>query len=181
MSSSMSFKERPIILTDFETTGLDPFRHEIIDIGAIKVTHNLQEIERLDIKVRPDSICTAEPKALEINGYNEEEWETALSSVAAAVLFQGFAATGVLAAWNITFEYTFMQQMFKKTRIFDPLDYHRIDIPSIAWMLIPELKYLSMDAVGKHFNMKPEATPHRGIRGAAYELEILRYLKGLTI
>ena len=54
----------------------------------------------------------------------------------------------------------------------------RIDLPSIAWALIPGLKKFSLNAVGAHFNIPPEAEPHTGISGAEYELEVFRHLKG---
>jgi DNA polymerase-3 subunit epsilon len=177
--SSRDFRTRPIIITDVETTGLDPIHHEIIEIGAIAVNHNLEELARFDVKVKPDHVDTADPVALEINGYNEKDWENALSQYDAAAQFRLFSAAGILAAWNITFEYTFLKQMFHNAHLIDYLDYHRIDIPSIAWMLIPGQAKFSMDAVAENLHLPPEPKPHRGITGAEYELAILRRLKGM--
>lgn len=179
--SSREFRTRPIIITDVETTGLNPTHHEIIDIGAIKVNHDLQEIARFDVKVQPMLVFNAEPEALKINGYNREGWHLASYPHDAAAAFRDFSAEGILCAWNITFEYSFLEALFSEARIPSSMDYHRIDIPSIAWMLLPELKSMSMNSVAEHFNMPREPEPHRGITGAAYELEILRYLKGRTI
>lgn len=177
--SSRDFRTRPIIITDVETTGLDPYQdhHEIIDIGAIAVDHDLTEIARFSQKVLPDHIQTATPKALEVNGYDPALWADAISHKDAGTAFQKFSSGGILAAWNITFEFTFLQEMFRKLRINDLMDYHRIDIPSIAWMMIPELRYLSMDKVAEYFHLPPEPKPHIGLRGAAYELTILRRLR----
>ena len=173
----MNFNERPIIITDVETTGLDPRYHEIIEIGAIKVDADLNEIGCFDLKVKPIFIERAEPKALEVNGYNEADWVDAVSYYEAAKAFRIFSAEGILAAWNITFEYTFLDQMFRDTRVQNLMDYHRIDLPSIAWASIPGLKKIGLDSVGEYFGLKPEQKPHSGIRGAVYELQVLRCLR----
>ena len=175
----MNFNQRPIILTDVETTGLDPRYHEIVEIGAIKVDQDLNELGRFDLKVLPIFLERAEPEALAINGYRDQLWEGAESYLTAARAFAEFSAEGVLAAWNITFEYSFLDQMFRDTRVQNKMDYHRIDLPSIAWALLPGIKKLSLDAVGAYFGLEPEKKPHRGIRGAEYELQVLKHLRGL--
>ena len=177
----MNFNERPIIITDVETTGLDPRFHEIVEIGAIKVDADLNEIRRFDMKVHPIFLDRAEPKALEVNGYNEEDWADAASYFEAACRFRDFSADGVLAAWNITFEYNFLDRMFRDVRVNNLMDYHRIDLPSIAWAVIPRITKLSLDKVGEYFGLAPEQKPHRGIRGAEYELAVLKCLRALSL
>lgn len=179
MSNDMNFSDRAIILTDVETTGLDPRRHEIIDIGAIKIDQNLNVLERFATKVKPLYLGPASPDALKINGYSPETWINASHPWTAINEFQKFSADGILAAWNITFEFSFLTEMFQEYQVRNDMDYHRIDLPSIAWaLIIPRLEKFSLNAVGAHFNIPPEAEPHTGIGGAEYELEVFRHLKG---
>lgn len=180
MSDKIAFRERPIIITDFETTGLDPQRHEIIDIGAIKVTHSLDVLDTLSLRVIPLHIENAEPRALEINGYNPEDWMYAALPPDAAAAFNGFSKDGILCAWNITFEYDFLSALLSRLNVPTTMDYHRIDIPSLAWALLPDLQEIGMDKMAKYFGLPAEETPHTGIRGARRELELLRKLLSIT-
>ena len=178
LSNDMRFSDRAIILTDVETTGLDPRRHEIIDIGAIKINQNLDVLDVFATKVKPQYISSAEPGALKINGYTPEAWINATHPWTAINEFQKFSAEGILCAWNITFEFTFLDEMFREHKLANHMDYHRIDLPSIAWALIPGLSKFSLNSVGAHFNIPSEAEPHSAFGGAEYELEVFRHLKG---
>jgi DNA polymerase III epsilon subunit-like protein len=69
----MLFHQRPIIVVYFETTGLNPRRQDIIEIGAIRVDQeNLLEQDRFEQKVKIQNRETIQPVALQVNGYTEE-------------------------------------------------------------------------------------------------------------
>ena len=61
---------------DTETTGLNPAKHEIIEIAIITENED-GTFERWHTKIKPDHIENAHPKALEVNGYTPEAWEGA--------------------------------------------------------------------------------------------------------
>ena len=61
---------------DTETTGLDPHYHEMVSI-AIITEFGDGRIDRWYTKLRPRHIERAHPKALQVNGYTEEDWEDA--------------------------------------------------------------------------------------------------------
>lgn len=79
-----------LIVFDLETTGQDPYRHEIIEAGYVIYevhTENVYtfnswtpawEISRWSAKVKPKHIETADPVSLEINGYSEDAWADAI-------------------------------------------------------------------------------------------------------
>jgi DNA polymerase-3 subunit epsilon len=64
-----------IAFIDLETTGLDPVKHEILQIGIVRVDARTLTIHsQIELKVIPVRIIDAEAKALEVNGYREELW-----------------------------------------------------------------------------------------------------------
>ena len=70
-----------ITVIDTETTGLNNQTHEILEIAAISYKINDDGsaimVESLNKKIKPRNMHLAEPKALEVNGYNEEDWKDA--------------------------------------------------------------------------------------------------------
>jgi DNA polymerase-3 subunit epsilon len=57
------------VVIDTETTGLDPTKHEIVQVAAICIMYpELIEVARFSATMRPLTPWTASPKALEVNG-----------------------------------------------------------------------------------------------------------------
>lgn len=63
-----------IVFFDLETTGLDPARHEIIQIAAVAIGSGWEEREEFEVKMNFDK-AKADPRALEINSYNDSDWK----------------------------------------------------------------------------------------------------------
>lgn len=63
------------VFVDTETTGLDYTKHEMLEIAIVVIENG--ERTTIERKIKPTRIETAQPKALEVNGYSEEEWEEA--------------------------------------------------------------------------------------------------------
>jgi DNA polymerase III epsilon subunit-like protein len=45
---------------DIETTGLNLLKNEIIEIGCVLTTQNLEVIEEFELKIKPERISRAE-------------------------------------------------------------------------------------------------------------------------
>jgi DNA polymerase III epsilon subunit-like protein len=69
----MKMTKHRMVFCDTETTGLSVRDHEIISICMITYEDN-REVDRWSAKIHPKHIDTADPKALQINGYTEEDW-----------------------------------------------------------------------------------------------------------
>jgi DNA polymerase III alpha subunit (gram-positive type) len=97
------------VFCDIETTGLDPKKHEIISI-AIIVTAREKEITRWELKVKPKNIRAADPTALLINGYNDEDWKEAIDlEVALLPIADLFAKPILFIGYNPGFDLSFLR------------------------------------------------------------------------
>ena len=117
-------KNAPISFIDLEMTGLEAMKHEIVEIGLVKVSPaDLSIIETWDSKVKPEHLETNDPEALKISGYNEELWKSAISLKEMMEILALKVQKTVLAGFNISCDYAFLDAAVTKTGI--PLDFHR--------------------------------------------------------
>ena len=178
----MNYCDRPLIVTDLETTGLDANLHDIIEIGAIRLhPQTLEETGRLEVKVRIEHPDTVQSQALLVNGYTEELWKDAVPLTDAIAMYSYLAVEGILVAYNITFEFSFMHEAFRRcgSNIDKVLDYHRIDVPSIVWFQKPNREKMSLNVVCREFGIEPEPVVHRAINGAETTVKLLRKIRGM--
>ncbi len=177
--TEINFFQRPIAITDLEMTGLDPHSHEIIEIGLIVVRQpDLKIIDTLDIKVRPEHIETATPEALKVNGYRAEDWTEAIPLSGALELYAQKTAGAIFCAQTINNDWPFLAEGFYKTGVRHSMDYHMIDIPSIAWIKLrfADIEKVRLSALCKYFDIVPEPEIHRAMNGAKLGHEVLKKL-----
>lgn len=168
-----------IAFVDLETTGLDPARHEILEFAVICVEpRTLKMIGGANVRVRPEHIETADPKALEVCGYNAKDWEDAVPLREAMESIAAVIEGTLIAGHNIGFDWSFLEASFKRVGLPLPeMDYHRLDTASLAWTLVAgaEIDSMSLDAVCEHIGIdRPK--PHRAYADAMCSLEVARFI-----
>jgi DNA polymerase-3 subunit epsilon len=179
--NEIRFADRPLAFTDVESTGLFADRHETIDIGLVLADQRtLEIIDRADLRVKPEHIETASPRALEINGYNQRDWADAMSLGEAMAVYGPATQGAVFAAWNVTLDWSFIAAGFRKTGVENLMDYHRIDLWTLAWSKLKDtgLASFSMKDVAPFLGIPEEPSPHRGVNGAMCAYEVYRKLMG---
>ncbi len=172
--------ERNIAITDIEFTGLNPDKHEIIEIGLLLVRQgDLKIIDEWQTRVKPDNIEGADPESLYIAGYDEEEWKDALTLKDAIEQYAEKVEDAMLLSHPLTMDWSFLEHAFRKTGIKNPMHYYQLDLSSMAWVLLNEEEALpktTLIQLAKYFDIHPEPTPHRAINGARMAYEILKRL-----
>lgn len=175
---------KTISICDVETSGLDPVDHEIIEIGLVvfEAEAPFKIISTFNSKVRPEHPETGSSRAYEVNGYEEDEWKDAPSLK--EVLLDIEKIDGVvgsnLAAYNVSFDYGFIQAAYKKAEMKEPFQHLRLDMFSLAWARIPQdkLRYWRLKSVCEYLKVPPEPEIHRAINGAQAAYEVYCKLMG---
>ena len=171
--------ERPIAITDVETTGLDFTIQEIIEIGLVVINQKtLEIIDTLNVKVKPEHIKTADEFALKLNGYNETDWKDAITLKEAMSLYGEKTKDAIFCAHNVTFDWSFISEAFKRTGIKDKMDHHRIDLFTMIWMKFrnSSCERFSLNEAAKRLGVSEEPMPHRAINGTMTAYEIYKKL-----
>jgi DNA polymerase-3 subunit epsilon len=146
-------KESILAFLDVETTGLDPQKHEVIQIGVVlarqfervgNIGPGIEKIEEIDMKIKPERIEDAEEDALRINGYNEGEWMFA-PDLKNAMEYLGKKLAGCIqVSHNLTFDAAFIDKSFERAGMGNPMARYKLDTISIAFARLynrPDTKY----------------------------------------
>ena len=131
--TKIDFRKRNLVFIDLECTGLDPSIHEILEIGCLVVDSNLNVFKTYEAKVLPEHIETADPAALEINGYTKEKWKDAILLKQSLEEVNLLAKDAMFAGWNISFDWMYLEKEFQRAKVVPLFDYHLIDAMSIAY------------------------------------------------
>lgn len=170
---------KPLAFIDCETTGLDPQRHEIIEIGVLRVEPStLAVMAEVDVRVVPMHLDRADPESLRINGYCAEGWAAAVYLGEAFDQIAPLLDGAVLAGHNVPFDKGFLNEGWKRLgRVHPKVDYHTLDTVSLAWPFYSAgaVKSLSLGALCEHFGIR-RVFPHRAIDDARAALELAKRL-----
>ena len=126
---------------DTETTGLDPERHEIIELAVIIAKQveregkgpKIEIIEQCEWKIKPKHIERADETALRINGYNEVDWMFAVDREKAMEEFAKKTQSCMFVSHNLVFDYAFVMKAFEETGVDNRMHYAKLDTISIAF------------------------------------------------
>ena len=172
---------RDLVFLDTETTGLDPRRHEIIDIWARRVrADTLELVAEAGGLVTPARIEDAEPRALEVNGFDpirwhEESvrWQLAWGSI--KHLLEGAQFVGS----NPAFDLRFIEEMNRRHGIpSQTTTRFAVDTASMAQPLRASgaIRSCSLGALCDHFGVEVEAPAHSARGDVLRTIEVYRKL-----
>lgn len=124
---------------DFETTGSDLFIDQPIQLGAILVDKNLKVIKSFQSEMFLPKKVKISEIAFSIHGLSYENLK--LSPKRKKVIESFFDTLGTdycFAGWNTSFDVPFMKKLCFESKLMDKfkkVDYHHIDVQSIATYL----------------------------------------------
>ncbi|MDP3015019.1 MAG: 3'-5' exonuclease [bacterium] len=158
-------KDFDFSFVDTETTGPD-LRHELTEIGLIKVSsYNFSVLEEWETKIKPKHIELADPEALKINHYKEEDWRDALELETAMKIFLEKTANTILVGHNLLFDWFHINKALEECDLEPTFHYKGLDTFSLGWQKLrhlPNFPKLSLSEMAKHFDIKQEK-PHSAL------------------
>jgi DNA polymerase III epsilon subunit-like protein len=167
-------KKHNLAFIDAEMTGLDPLKHEIIELGAVIVSPELQIIEEFDFKIKPEHLEEADPTSLKISNYQTHEWQGAIPLKQALQILNEKARDCVMVGHNVAFDSLFLETAFSRFGIVNTMHYHKLDTISIAWAKLhrdPDLEHFSLRELCARFGIEnPKAHTALSDARATYEL-----------
>ena len=174
-------KKHNFAFIDIETTGLNLIKNEIIEIGVVITTPELEIIEEFDLKIKPEHIEDADPVSLKVNHYDPENWQGAYTLDEAIKIFSEKVKDCIMVGHNVAFDSGFLEYAFNKMGIINTMHYHKMDTISIAWAKLhrePDLEHLSLRELCLRFDIKNEKA-HTGLSDARATYELYKKLMEL--
>ena len=141
---STNLKKRNIIFFDTEFSGLH-WDAELLQIGAIVVSQPDFKIQKKwEVKIKPERLEQADPRALEIVGYSDERWQNAIDLKTALEQFNEIACDGILCAYNIVMDFMHLKKAFARFGIKEKFHWQVLDVLTMAYdHLYNEMKLTS--------------------------------------
>ena len=179
--SRIDHRSRPILFLDFEMTGLDVSRHEIIEIAALVVRQpEFKAVKSYYTKVHPVHIKTAEPDSLEILGYRPQDWTDAIPLHRALVELSALAPNCMLAGWGGQNEWDFLTAALQRENLPFFYDHHLIEVWTLAYTRLygeDDIDFFNLPKVAKKLGIHLEKhKPDSDIRAT---FQIFKKLTGL--
>lgn len=118
---------------DLETSGLDPERHDILEVGLVAETSTDLEIVEFSLPMeRPKN---ASIEALEINGYGTREFAPLWEIPTAIRYLDGVLGGAHIVGKNPSFDAGFLWALLRRDPLIgQPPWHHRlVDVGSLAW------------------------------------------------
>ncbi len=187
----MTLKKSQILaFTDTETSGLNPFEDEIIQIAAIKVIHpkddpcNIAFVDggRLEIKIKPTKQVPEE--VAKINGYDPEVWDREGVTLDEAMLkYLKFIEWTNFCGQNPHFDKGFLECAALKCELPWPRmqGYRLVAVEMMAWPLFlsGKIENVKQETLARYFDLGEQT--HDAMDDVEQSIEIYRRLLPLVM
>jgi DNA polymerase III epsilon subunit family exonuclease len=166
---------------DIETTGSNVLEHELIEIGCVLTTDELEVIEEFEFKIKPEHIGSADTVALKVNHYNEKDWETGYVLSDAMDILSKKVKGCIMVGHNVAFDAGFLEYTFAKLKLQNSMHYHKLDTVSMTWAKLhknPDIDHFSLREMCKHFGIENK-NPHSALSDARATYELYKKLMSI--
>ena len=157
------------VCIDLETTGINPKRDRIIEIGAVKVREG-KIAETFQQLIDPKQQLEERVEILTGITYKELEGQPTVQEVLPAL--KEFLGEDVLLGHRVLFDYSFLKRAFTNEKI--PFERKGIDTLKLARQFVTECESKKLESLCIHYNIKHQA--HRALGDALATVELYQIL-----
>ena len=158
-----------IVVLDLEATNGDPIREDIIEVGAVKISH--AGIEEFSSLVHTTRIIP--PFVVRLTGINQKMVQNARPVEEVLTDFKAFLGDATLIVQNSSFDVALLTREFGKLQF--KLSNPVVDTINLALAALPGRRKRGLDALSKLFRVKLQER-HRALGDARVTLEISKHL-----
>ena len=152
-----------------ETTGLNPKRDRIIEIGAVKV-RNGQIVDTFQRLVDPKQ--ELEERVEVLTGISSKELEGQPTIQEILPELKEFLGEDVLLGHRVLFDYSFLKRSFTNEKI--PFERKGIDTLKLARQFVTECESKKLESLCKYYGITHQA--HRALGDAQATIELYQIL-----
>ncbi len=165
----ISFNEAEFCIVDIETNGSKIEKHQIIEIGAVKVKNGIIT-DRFESLVKCETI---NEHITAITGIRAEDTQDAPSLQEVLYKFKIFLGDSIFIAHDVKFDYRFVSLSLQKVGL-EPLLNRSLCSLALAERTLSSYRY-ALSYLSEYFNLNPNATHHRAMSDVitTYELFLL--------
>ena len=157
------------ICIDLETTGLNPKKDRIIEIGAVKV-RNGKVTETFQQLIDPKQQLEERVETLTGISFKELEGQPTIQEVLPKL--REFLGEDVLLGHRVLFDYSFLKRAFTNEKI--PFERKGIDTLKLARQFVTECESKKLESLCKHYVISHQA--HRALGDALATVELYQIL-----
>lgn len=129
-----------ICFIDFETTGIDVFRDEPIEFGALLVDDKMEIVNEFSSKISTNKSVYLTKRAFKIHNISSEEINNAPNPKEVINnFFNEFGTDYRLSGWNISFDVSFLRKLCHKNGMmvnYNKINHRHIDVQSFGYLAI---------------------------------------------
>ncbi len=159
-SATQPIEEATFCIVDIETNGSKPEKHQIIEIGAIKI-RNGEIIDEYESLVECHEISK---HITELTGISVEDTENAPPLQRVLNEFKRFIGTDIFVAHAVKFDYSFISAMYEKFDMQPMLNRHLCSI-DLAERTFASYRY-GLTYLNETLELHDAATHHRALSDA---------------
>lgn len=129
-----------ICFIDFETTGIDVFRDEPMEFGAVLVDYNFKIKKEFSSKISVNKNVYLTKRAFNIHNISIEELgQFPNQKEVINMFFSEFGTNFRLGGWNINFDVSFLRKICHKNGMmvsYNKINYRHIDTQSLGFLAV---------------------------------------------